>query len=172
MSDGFGLNFDVRQMGGDAWGTLLDKMPHMQQVALDRAGKLLQLRLQETVRQQRSEWAPIKMRTMRRKLGRRNPPSQFPTEVWKDTGLLFQHIKYWGEGSGLDYQVQVGVRIEDVGEDRMRAVASLEYGAPSRKIVARPLFEPVSTESQDDLSGTIMYEIERVMADVGSGRNP
>lgn len=155
-------------VGEDSFRSIARAHPELMKATLDQAGKMLAKALRDTIAAQPARWEPHGPETIERKMephGSLGMPSNFPTDVWRDFGVLWGNIRYRGYGSGLGYSVGVGL-FEDAG-DRVAAAANLEYGGNTE---ARPLFRPVTEEMRPKLLEQMEQEIEGVLEDAAEGR--
>ena len=70
---------------------------------------------------------------------------------WYYTGRLEKAIEYIIEGNDVHVGILKHEAYPETGSTVAVVAASLEYGAPSRHIPARPLFRPVFKEQADDI---------------------
>jgi len=129
-------------------------------VVMESAAKRLKMALRYNIDRQRPEWAPHSARSIARKLSH---GSNYPSDVWRDMGILYEHIDHRFTAQGPEeFAVEVGIWTP---HDRVMAALCLEYGSETNHIQARPLFRPVAQEMQPILDKEAEALLHRIVKD-------
>ena len=91
----------------------------------------------QRIKQGDSSWAPLSSKWAEQK---------GHGKQWYYTGRLEQAIEYEIDGDGVRVGILKHESYPETGSTIAVVAASLEYGAPTRNIPARPLFRPVFDE--------------------------
>ena len=147
---------------------LLDDWPVIKRSIMESQGKFLAVALRGNIRGQRFEGPRARLATIKRKFAR---DSNFPTDVWRDIGVLASNVESrWLGPEDDDAEVRVGFFQDVVGKDRVIAAAVLEHGSATKGIAARPLFRPTVAHVREELIAGAEMRLAAIAKDLNNGR--
>jgi len=106
----------------------------------------------ERIKQGDSSWAPLSSAWAEKK---------GHGKQWYYTGRIENAIEYAIEGDGVHVGILKHEEYPETGSTVAVVAASLEYGAPTRNIPARPLFRPVFDEQVKDIVKDAAEDIKK-----------
>ena len=118
----------------------------------ESVGLRLERAFVQRIKQGDSSWAPLSSKWAEQK---------GHGKQWYYTGRLEQAIEYEIDGDGVRVGILKHESYPDTGSTVAVVAASLEYGAPTRNIPARPLFRPVFDEQGGDIVKDAAKDIKK-----------
>ena len=118
----------------------------------ESVGLRLERAFVQRIKQGDSSWAPLSSKWAEQK---------GQGKQWYYTGRLEQAIEYEIDGDGVRVGILKHESYPETGSTIAVVAASLEYGAPTRNIPARPLFRPVFEEQVGDIVKDAAKDIEK-----------
>ena len=118
----------------------------------ESVGLRLERAFVQRIKQGDSSWAPLSSKWAETK---------GHGKQWYYTGRLENAIEYEIDGDGVRVGILKHESYPETGSTIAVVAASLEYGAPTRNIPARPLFRPVFEEQVGDIVKDAAKDIEK-----------
>ena len=118
----------------------------------ESVGLRLERAFVQRIKQGDSSWAPLSSKWAEQK---------GHGKQWYYTGRLENAIEYEIDGDGVRVGILKHESYPETGSTVAVVAASLEYGAPTRNIPARPLFRPVFDEQVKGIVKDAAKDIEK-----------